>query len=67
MDLLYTGSGGAYSPALTVAKLCLALRSMLASATAKEAPADDRAYSERARVSGRGPKATQWLFHDERA
>lgn len=68
MDLLYTGPGGAYSPALTVSKLCLALRSMLASATSREPPADDAAYTARVRAAGgRSPKETQWLFHDDKA
>lgn len=67
-DLLYTGHGGAYSPALTVAKLMLAIRSMLASATVREPPADDAAYSARIRAAGgRSPKETQWLFHDDKA
>lgn len=67
-DLLYTGHGGAYSPALTVSKLCLAIRSMLASATAREPPADDAAYSARIRsAGGRSSKLTQWLFHDDKA
>lgn len=67
-DILYTGSGGAYSPALTISKLCLAIRSMLASATVREPPADDEAYSARVRAAGgRSPKKTFWHFHDDKA
>lgn len=35
LDILYDGQNGAWSPALTISKLCLSLRSMLASNTEK--------------------------------
>ena len=65
VDLLYVHSGGAYSPALTVAKLCLAIRSMLASATVKERPPGDAEYGKRVAATGKGPKSTAWLFEDD--
>jgi ubiquitin-protein ligase len=35
LDILYDGQNGGWSPALTINKLCLSLRSMLASNTDK--------------------------------
>ena len=35
LDILYDGSNGGWSPALTINKVCLSLRSMLASNTDK--------------------------------
>lgn len=35
LDILYDGQNGGWSPALTISKLCLSLRSMLASNTDK--------------------------------
>lgn len=38
LDILYDGQNGGWSPALTINKLCLSLRSMLASNTDKVSP-----------------------------
>jgi len=65
MSLFYSHGGGDFSPALTVSKLCLALRSMLASAHARERPPGDADYCRR--VGGRSPKETRWDFHDDKA
>lgn len=43
LDILYDGPNGGWSPALTVNKLCLSLRSMLASNTDKVGRRDARA------------------------
>ena len=63
LDILYDGANGGWSPALTANKLCLSLRSMLASATAKRRPAGDSEYCSR--VGGRSPKLTRWNFDDD--
>ncbi|MEW5319777.1 MAG: hypothetical protein WDW38_010906 [Sanguina aurantia] len=63
LDILYDGSNGAFSPALTVSKLCLSLRSMLASNTDKSRPQGDADYC--ARVGSRSPQQTKWEFHDD--
>lgn len=63
-DILYDGPNGAWSPALTISKLCLTLRSMLASNADRSRPAGDADYCRR--VGGRSPKLTQWRFDDDR-
>lgn len=63
LDILYDGRNGGWSPALTINKLCLSLRSMLASNTDKRRPAGDLAYCNRTR--GRSPKDTRWDFDDD--
>lgn len=62
-DVLYDGPDGAWSPALTVSKLCLTLRSMLASNADKRRPPGDADYCRR--VGTRSPKLTQWRFDDD--
>lgn len=62
-DILYDGPNGAWSPALTISKLCLTLRSMLASNADRSRPAGDADYCRR--VGGRSPKLTQWRFDDD--
>ena len=62
-DVLYDGPNGAWSPALTVSKLCLTLRSMLASNADKRRPPGDADYCRR--VGTRSPKLTQWRFDDD--
>ena len=63
-DLLYSTGHGAWSPALTMSKVALTLRSMLASATTLEKPPGDAEYCSRAR--GKSPKDTRWEFDDDR-
>lgn len=63
LDVLYDGPNGGWSPALTVNKIVLSLRSMLASNTDKKRPAGDMDYCQR--VGGRSPKLTQWSFDDD--
>lgn len=62
-DILYDGPNGAWSPALTISKLCLTLRSMLASNADKRRPPGDADYCRR--VGARSPKLTQWRFDDD--
>ena len=63
MSLLYdSGSGGGYSPALTVASLSLSLLSMLSSSTKLSKPPDNDMYIITAKPS---PKQTTWAFHDD--
>lgn len=62
-DILYDGPNGAWSPALTISKLCLTLRSMLASNAQRSRPAGDADYVRR--VGARSPKLTQWRFDDD--
>lgn len=62
LDILYDGHNGGWSPALTINKLCLSLRSMLASNTDKQRPPGDAEYCMR--VGNRSPKNTRWLFDD---
>jgi ubiquitin-protein ligase len=64
LDVLYDSPNGGWSPALTVAKVALSLRSMLASAPAAAPPPGDAEYC--ARTRGRSPKETRWEFEDER-
>ncbi|CAD7701519.1 unnamed protein product [Ostreobium quekettii] len=63
LDILYDGVNGGWSPALTVNKICLSLRSMLASNTDKTRPVGDQAYCRR--VGERSPKLTRWAFDDD--
>ncbi|KAJ9525634.1 hypothetical protein QJQ45_003344 [Haematococcus lacustris] len=44
LDILYDGANGGWSPALTISKVALSLRSMLASNTEYSRPAGDRDY-----------------------
>jgi len=64
LDILYDGHNGGWSPALTINKVCLSLRSMLASNTDKSRPPGDADYCRR--VGSRSPKLTMWAFHDDR-
>ncbi|KAK9850607.1 hypothetical protein WJX84_006401 [Apatococcus fuscideae] len=64
LDILYDGRNGGWSPALTVNKIALSLRSMLASNTNKARPAGDLDYCQRTR--GRSPKQTNWEFDDDK-
>lgn len=63
LDILYDGRNGGWSPALTINKLCLSLRSMLASNNDKKRPPGDRDYCNR--MQGRSPKSTRWDFDDD--
>ncbi|GAX73321.1 hypothetical protein CEUSTIGMA_g775.t1 [Chlamydomonas eustigma] len=64
LDILYDNNDGGWSPALTVNKVCLSVRSMLASNTENSKPQGDAEYV--ARVGSKSPKATRWVFHDDR-
>lgn len=64
LDILYDSSNGGWSPALTVNKVCLSLRSMLASNTEHRRPPGDSDYCSR--VGNRSPKMTQWHFDDDK-
>ncbi|KAK9804389.1 hypothetical protein WJX72_010730 [[Myrmecia] bisecta] len=63
LDILYDSANGGWSPALTINKVCLSLRSMLASNTELRRPVGDREYC--ARMHGRSPKETRWDFDDD--
>lgn len=63
LDILYDGPDGGWSPALTINKVSLSLRSMLASNTDKRRPPGDAEYCQR--VGGRSPKLTRWNFDDD--
>lgn len=63
LDILYDSRNGGWSPALTVSKVALSLRSMLASNSDLRRPPGDLDYC--ARVGNRGPKETRWEFEDE--
>ncbi|KAK9840801.1 hypothetical protein WJX81_005584 [Elliptochloris bilobata] len=63
LDILSDQSrNGGWSPALTISKVCLSLRSMLASSTEKKRPPGDLEYCLRTR--NRSPRETRWEFHD---
>lgn len=64
LDILYDGHNGGWSPALTINKVCLSLRSMLGSSTEKQRPPGDAEYCSR--VGTRSPKNTKWMFDDDR-
>lgn len=64
LDILYDGANGGWSPALTINRVTLSLRSMLASNTEKRKPAGDAEYC--ARVGARSPKQTRWVFEDDK-
>lgn len=53
----------AWSPALTVYKVCVSIQSMLSSCTLKVPPRDNDAYV--AMVGVRSPKLTTWNFDDD--
>lgn len=63
LDILYTGRDGGWSPALTINKVVMSLRSMLASNQDKRRPDGDEQYCKR--TLGRSPKETRWAFHDD--
>ncbi|KFM28692.1 putative ubiquitin-conjugating enzyme E2 18, partial [Auxenochlorella protothecoides] len=63
LDILYDSSNGGWSPALTINKVALSVRSMLASNTVQLRPPGDRSYCQR--MAGRSPKETQWRFDDD--
>jgi ubiquitin-protein ligase len=64
LDILYDSHNGGWSPALTISKVTLSLRSMLASNTELQRPPGDKEYCSRMR--GRSPKETRWEFEDDR-
>ncbi|KAK9768388.1 hypothetical protein K7432_001048 [Basidiobolus ranarum] len=57
INILYTH----WTPAQTVATVCLSLQSMLSSCKKKERPPDNDGYVVRAK----SPKKTRWCFHDD--
>ncbi|KDD73243.1 hypothetical protein H632_c2387p0 [Helicosporidium sp. ATCC 50920] len=63
LDILYDGRNGGWSPALTMSKVALSLRSMLASNDTRSRPPGDALYCSR--TVGRSPKETRWQFDDE--
>ncbi|GMH33530.1 hypothetical protein BSKO_01364 [Bryopsis sp. KO-2023] len=63
LDILYDTGNGGWSPALTISKVCLSLRSMLASNSEKERPHGDLDYCRR--VATNSPKLTRWAFDDD--
>jgi ubiquitin-protein ligase len=63
LDTLYDGPTGGWSPALTVNKIALSLRSMLASNNQNKRPPGDADYCSRSR--GKSPKQTKWNFDDD--
>lgn len=63
LDILYDSKDGGWSPALTVSKISLSLRSMLASNTELKRPVGDEAYCQHTR--GKSPKASNWQFDDD--
>jgi len=52
-----------WSPALSVRTLCLSIISMLASATEKVQPHDNKSYVAKGRAN---PKDTKWAYHDDK-
>lgn len=64
LDILYDGRNGGWSPALTMSKVVLSLRSMLASNEDKRRPPGDHEYCSR--THGRSPKETRWDFDDDK-
>jgi ubiquitin-protein ligase len=64
LDILYDTRNGGWSPALTINKVALSLRSMLASATEARKPPGDAEYCSRSR--GKSPKDTRWDFEDDK-
>eukprot|EP00922_Rhytidocystis_sp_ex-Travisia-forbesii_P054252 GHVS01080466.1.p2 GENE.GHVS01080466.1~~GHVS01080466.1.p2 ORF type:complete len:243 (+),score=75.65 GHVS01080466.1:2116-2844(+) len=60
LSILYDG----WSPALSVASICLSLISMLSSCKRKARPDDDGAYVRMAGVHV-SPKHMRWIFHDD--
>lgn len=64
LDILYSGRNGGWSPALTMSKVAMSLRSMLASNTDKKRPPGDAEYC--ARVGNRSPKLSNWQFEDDK-
>eukprot|EP00208_Stichococcus_sp_RCC1054_P006186 CAMPEP_0206139634 /NCGR_PEP_ID=MMETSP1473-20131121/6797_1 /ASSEMBLY_ACC=CAM_ASM_001109 /TAXON_ID=1461547 /ORGANISM="Stichococcus sp, Strain RCC1054" /LENGTH=155 /DNA_ID=CAMNT_0053533505 /DNA_START=215 /DNA_END=679 /DNA_ORIENTATION=+ len=58
LDILYASRNGGWSPALTISKVVLSLRSMLASNTVKKRPEGDSMYCMM--KGGRSPKDTDW-------
>ncbi|EIE21250.1 UBC-like protein [Coccomyxa subellipsoidea C-169] len=63
LDILYDGDNGGWSPALTLGKVAISLRSMLASNSERKRPPGDQEYC--ARTCGRSPKQTRWEFEDD--
>ena len=53
-----------WTPAMTVASVCLSIISMLSSCTEKKRPPYDSSYVKRA---NKNPKLTRWVFHDDKA
>lgn len=64
LDILYDSRNGGWSPALLISKVCLSLRSMLASNMELKRPPGDSEYCARSR--GRSPKETRWEFEDDK-
>merc|ERR1712156_694854 len=52
-----------WSPAVSVRTLCLSIISMLASATEKVPPHDNKSYVAKGRAN---PKDTKWAYHDDK-
>lgn len=63
LDILYAHGNGGWSPALTMSKVVLSLRSMLASNVKLERPPGDAEYVMSSH--GRSPKETHWNFDDD--
>jgi len=63
LDILYDSPKGGWSPALTISKVALSLRSMLASNGERKRPPGDTEYC--VRTKGRSPKDTRWDFDDD--
>lgn len=63
LDILYDGRNGGWSPALTINKVVMSLRSMLASNQIKKRPPGDEQYCTK--TLGRSPKETRWDFDDD--
>ncbi len=51
-----------WSPALSVASVCLSISSMLASAKEKKPPVDNSFYIK---TCSKNPKKTRWWYHDD--
>lgn len=64
LDILYDSHNGGWSPALTISKVALSLRSMLASADVKKGPQGDKEYCMR--TVGKSPRDTRWEFEDDK-
>lgn len=57
--------GSEWVPSLTLSAVALSVLSMMSSATKKERPASDEAYSK-AHPPGSNPKKTRWIYDDDK-